>query len=212
VSHARRAPLAARFPVHATLTARRGLRSLRGKAEYAALRAAFAAGCDRFGFRLVHYSVQRDHLHVLVEAKDRVALSRGMQGLLVRVARALNRSWGRKGGVFADRYHDHILRTPKEVRRALVYVLANVKKHVPGPHSQPLDMRTSGPWFDGFKETFAILRLPAEPRPVAAPRTWLLGVGWRRHGLLSLFEAPAPPRQRLRMPSARQRSPAHARH
>jgi REP element-mobilizing transposase RayT len=83
VSHARRAPLAARFPVHATLTARRGLRSLRGKAEYAALRAAFAAGCDRFGFRLVHYSVQRDHLHVLVEAKDE-----GQGRALARHARA----------------------------------------------------------------------------------------------------------------------------
>jgi hypothetical protein len=54
-----------------------------------------------------------------------------------------------------------------------------------------MDMRTSSPWFDGSKEVFAILRLTAEPRPVAAPRTWLLGVGWRRHGLLSLFEAPA---------------------
>lgn len=79
------------------------------------LRTAFAAGSERFGFRLRQYSVQSDHRHLVVEGKDRRALSRGMQGLLIRIAKGLNRLWGRRGTVFADRYHDRILRTPREV-------------------------------------------------------------------------------------------------
>src|SRR6185503_2494297 len=102
-------------PVHVTLKIVRGLPRLRSRDTYAALRAAFASGCDRFGFRLVHYAVLNDHLHFLVEAADRATLSRGLQGLAVRVAKALNKLWRRKGRVFADRYHDRILRSPKEV-------------------------------------------------------------------------------------------------
>ncbi|HEU4420409.1 MAG TPA: hypothetical protein VFT55_15845, partial [Planctomycetota bacterium] len=135
VSHAPRALLAARFPAHVTLKLLRGLPRLRSKREYAALRAAFAAGCTGCAratsgsFRLCHYAVLNDHLHLLVEAQDRLALSRGLQGLAIRIAKALNRLWRRRGTVFADRYHDRILKTPREVRNALCYVLGNGKKH-----------------------------------------------------------------------------------
>src|SRR5436190_18402869 len=129
VSHARRAGLAARFPVHVTAKLSRGLPRLRQRAEYAALRAAFAAGCNRFGFRLVHYAVLDDHLHFLVEAGDRKSLTRGLRGLLIRVAKALNKLWSRHGRVFADRFHDRILTTPREVRNAIQYVLKNAYKH-----------------------------------------------------------------------------------
>src|SRR5688500_11409786 len=129
VSHATRAALASRFPVHATAKLSRGLPRLRRRAEYAALRAAFAAGCDRFGFRLAHYAVLNDHLHLVVEAADREALTRGMQGLMIRVAKALNRLWSRRGRVFADRYHDRILKTPREVRNVLGYVMGHARKH-----------------------------------------------------------------------------------
>jgi REP element-mobilizing transposase RayT len=167
---------------------------LRSKGEYAALRAAFAAGCDRNGFRLTHYAVLDDHLHFLVEARDRRALSRGVQGLLIRVAKALNRLWQRSGTVFADRYHDRILKTPREVRNALVYVLANGKKHAAEGRevSVPaaIDTFTSAPWFDGFRETIVARGLEAIVRPVTDARTWMLTIGWRRHGLLSVHELP----------------------
>src|SRR5262245_60683663 len=116
VSHATRASLAPRFPVLVTVKLGRGLPVLRRGREDPVRRAAFAAGCDRFGFRLVHYAVLHDHLHMLVEAEGRESLSRGMQGLLIRVAKALNKLWQRSGKVFADRYHDRILKTPREVR------------------------------------------------------------------------------------------------
>ena len=195
VSHRERSALAARFPVHVTMKLQRGLPRLRSRSAYAALRAAFATGCDRLGFRLTHYTVLNDHLHFLVEARDRPTLSRGLQGLAVRVAKALNKLWQHRGTVFADRYHDRILKTPREVRNALLYVLANGKKHATEGRevlvSQAIDTFTSAPWFDGFREHFCVRGLEVVVRPVAAARTWLLTIGWRRHGLLSVHDLPA---------------------
>jgi hypothetical protein len=205
VSHGPRRALAHRFPVHVTVKLRRGLPRLRRNAEHAALRAAFSAGCRgtrsfrisgaEAAFRLCHYAILNDHLHLIVEAQDRTTLARGLQGLLIRIAKALNKLWRRNGGVFADRYHDRILGTPREVRNAIRYVLANGKKHeaqgcevrVP----QPIDIFTSAPWFDGFRETFTVRGLECVVRPITDARTWLLRTGWRRHGLLSVFEMPA---------------------
>ncbi|MBL8755561.1 MAG: transposase [Planctomycetes bacterium] len=165
---------------------------MRRRDAYATLRAAFAAGCDRNGFRLIHYAVLNDHLHFVVEATGRTTLSRGIQGLLVRIARALNKHWERSGRVFADRYHDHILRSPREVRNALRYVLGNGKKHAAEGRAvsvpQAIDTYTSAPWFDGFRETFVVRGIEAVARPVTEAHTWLLTIGWRRHGLLSVLD------------------------
>jgi REP element-mobilizing transposase RayT len=188
VSHRARAKLAARHPVHVTVRVGEGLPPLRSRGAYAALRAAFAAGCERFGFRLAHYSVQRDHIHMICEAKDHRALARGVQGLLIRVAKALNRLWGRKGSVFGDRYHARALRTPHEVRSALAYVLNNARKH--GLRlAQAVDAFTSGCWFDGWREEIRARGVPAVC-PVAPGRSWLLRVGWRQHGLIRPEEVP----------------------
>ena len=129
VPHARRPALASRFPVHVTVKVCAGLPSLRRRAEQIALRAVFRAAADRFGFRLVHYSVQTNHLHLIAEAGERTALTRGMKGLLVRAARALNRLWRRRGPLVRERFHEHVLRTPREVRNALAYVLGNARRH-----------------------------------------------------------------------------------
>ncbi len=187
VKHEPRGPLASRHPVHVTLRLRSGLASLRRKGEYAVLLGCFEKARERFGFRLVHYSVQNNHLHLLVEAKGREALSRGMQGLMIRLAKGLNRHWNRKGRVFADRFHDRVLKTPKEVRSALVYVLHNAKKH--GLRMKlGMDYFSSGAWFRGWKESFT-LRGHAR-RACSEARTWLLSVGWRKRGLVSLWEQP----------------------
>jgi len=149
VSHAKRPELREHFPVHVTLRLEKGLPSLRRKEAYRVLKRAFGAGAMRFGFRLVHFSVQSNqHLHILAEAGDGRALSRGMLGLSVRIARALNRLWKRSGSVFADRFHSRLLKTPREVRNALVYVLQNARKHWPAFTRRP-DLYSSGPWFDG---------------------------------------------------------------
>lgn len=105
---------------------------MRGAREQRVLVEAFREGSERAGFRLVHHAVQSNHAHLLVEARNRSSLSRGIGGLATRIARRLNRLWGRTGGIFADRYHDRILRTPREVRNALRYVLNNARKHGAG--------------------------------------------------------------------------------
>ena len=198
VDHRPRAPLANRFPVHVTLKLRSGLPRLRSKATYDALRAAFAAGCARNlsgAFRLCHYAVLNDHLHLICEAEGRQALSRGLQGLLIRIARALNKLWSRRGSVFADRYHDHILKSPREVRNALRYVFGNGKKHAAEGREvsvpQAIDTFTSAPWFAGFRKRITVVGIEAIVRPVTFARTWLLTEGWLRHGRLSVHEVPA---------------------
>ena len=184
-SHLKRAQLASRFPVHVTVKMGEGLPGMRGPKTRGVLRGCFAKGRERFGFRLVHYSVQHNHLHLLVEGRDRQAISRGMQGLLIRIAKALNKVWGRKGKVFPDRYHDRILRTPREVKNAVRYVLKNAQHHGMVFKDRP-DPHTSGAWFDGWRGNSGPFE--PSPSPVAKAHTWLMKVGWRRHGLLALNE------------------------
>jgi REP-associated tyrosine transposase len=118
VSHLQRPAFDERSPVHVTLRVRPHVPDLRGRRPTAALRRAFVAGGDRFGVRLTGFSIQEDHLHLLVEADDSEALARGLQGLSIRMAKALNRVMRRHGSVFADRYDARVLRTPGDRARA----------------------------------------------------------------------------------------------
>jgi putative transposase len=167
------------------------------------------AKASRGAFRLVEYSIQSDHVHLLVEAADNDALSRGVQGLAIRLARTFNRAIRRRGKVWGDRYHARALHSPREVRAGIVYVLMNHKKHRiatvmtnAGPLRDagvmgPLDAFSSAAWFEGFAPRagpYAIrLRdaLPMETLPVVRPRTWLLRAAWKRHGLIGPEERPA---------------------
>jgi REP element-mobilizing transposase RayT len=133
-----------------------------------------AAG--RFGLRVIEYSVLGNHLHLIVEADDARALSRGMQGLNIRVAKSLNALMGRSGAVFADHYHARLLRTPTQLVRAIAYVLRNHEHHSGGSASDPFSS-------DGLRRAERRARL-------CLPITWLLTIGWRR--------APRPDRARLR--------------
>lgn len=157
----------------------------------------FAHGCIRQGFRLVHYSLQGNHAHLIVEARDREALSRGMKAIGARLALAVNRVAGRAGRVLADRYHVRLLPTPKEVHHALRYVLLNARRHAPSATkslSARLDPASSARWFEGWRcrVSSASEHGAAHLRraPVARAKTWLLTVGWRRHGLLDPADVP----------------------
>jgi REP element-mobilizing transposase RayT len=179
----------ARCPVHVTLRCRSGVPSLRSRAIFPRLRNAIAAA-NRIAFRVVHFSAQTDHLHLLIEAELQDAFVSGVSGLAIRCALAINRATGRRGSVWSDRYHAHALRTPSEVRSALAYVLLSFCKHLRA--APRIDPCSSGSWFDGWAHP----REPtAEPRPVASPRTWLLATGWRRAGgPIDWREAPRPAR------------------
>ena len=178
----------------------RGVAYLRGFRIYPAVRRALCAARERLGTRIVQFSIQGDHLHLLVESQDQVALGRAMKGFGVRVARRLNKVVGRSGRVIADRYHARYLRTPTEVRRALIYVLQNGVKHARdegrisrGPRIW-IDPFSSAAYFTGWHERcrrwIPARDAPAHPLhrwagstiPVAKPCTWLLRAGWMRAG------------------------------
>jgi hypothetical protein len=130
-------------------------------------------------------------VHLIIESESTLALTRGMQGLGIRLAKALNRLLGRHGRVWSDRYHARALRTPREVRNGLVYVLLNARKH--GAIGRGIDPCSSGPWFGGWREAVSA---PPGLSPLARARTWLLSVGCRRGGLVGMGEAPAVPKAR----------------
>src|SRR5574338_1070519 len=199
VRHRGRAEFRGRFPGHVTLKLASGLSSLRERTMVRALEAALRAACDRGSFRVVVFSIQGDHLHLVVEADDRAALGRGMKAVAARVARAVNRVLQRCGKVLQDRYHLHVLRTPLEVRRALVYVLCNARKHLGAraPRGAWIDPASSGRWFQGWRSSAAGgqkglhgFGADAVAAAVARPLTWLLRIGWRRHGRIDPSEAP----------------------
>src|SRR3954463_9822436 len=129
VPHLRRPGFAARHPVPVTMGLQSGVGYLRSYQRAKAVESALRDARERFGVRIIHYSIQGNHLHLIVEAEGPAALSRGMQGLATRLARRLNALSGRRGGVFADRYHAHALKTPRETKNAVRYVLANYRHH-----------------------------------------------------------------------------------
>ncbi len=152
---------------------------------------SFAKACDRGDFRLVHYSIQGDHVHLIVEAHGFDALGRGMKSLGARLARAVNRVFSRTGPVLKDRYHHVVLKTPTQVRNALRYVLLNGQKHARRRDAVVrIDPASSGRWFEGWKRTARNRDLLAEARgrlgghlrAIADPHTWLLSTGWRKAG------------------------------
>ncbi len=194
VHHVRRPPVPRDCPSHVTLRLLRGLPALRNRRFLRELRASLRDACERRGFRVVHYSVQRNHLHLLVEAAGKEALGRGMKAIAARVARAVHRAFGLSGPVLHGRYHLRVLRTPREVRNALASVLLNARKHWRERHGSPpperVDEASSGRWFQGWRRAFGSREPPPEHPEVAPPRTWLLSVGWRRHGLIDPAEVP----------------------
>ena len=141
---------------------------------------------------MLHFSLQRDHVHLLVEADGPLAFRRGVQGLAVRLAKAVNRRLGRRGRVWDSRYHSRLLRTPREVRNALVYVLNNWRKHLRSVVG--LDPASSARFFDGWRGVVPV----AGAIPVARARTWLVRVGWRRHGAIAVDESPRTDRSGFR--------------
>jgi putative transposase len=147
--------------------------NLRSRRCFSVIERALLAAKERFGMRIVQFSVQGNHIHLVIEVPGKEALARGMQGLTIRLAKALNRVMRRRGPVFADHYHSRVARTPTEAARVLAYVLGNFARHardwgeqVPEDEADPFS---------------SAVRSGADPPPtVCEPRTWLLSVGWRK--------------------------------
>ena len=207
--HKRREPLTGRDPILVTVRVDKDVGNLRRGRIYHALRFALYATALRDDFRVVHFSIQRTHLHMIVEASSKEALSRHMKGLLISAAKHINgavtveRGARRRGRVVSDRYHASVLTTPRQVRNAVKYVLNNWRKH--GEHREAvartwlLDPFSSAVNFGGWKELEGKLflfsvRETYKPLFTCLPKTWLLRDGWERRGLIGAREIPGPMR------------------
>jgi len=196
VPHRVRVEVDASIPVHVTWRLLDEVRDIRRKGIWKEIRAAMRSGKERFGFRLLQLSLQNGHIHAIAEGDDSEAFRRGMQGLTIRLARAINRAKRRRGRVFADRFHSRMVGTPREVRGVLVYVLNNARKH--GSmwggdllEDDRVDGFSTAPWFDGWRSHVSPAPPRDEPPPIAEPKSWLARTGWKRYGLLCPTDTPA---------------------
>jgi REP-associated tyrosine transposase len=171
VPHKRRPKLSPHHPVHVTQRVQPGVGFLRQQSRARLICDALRAVRLRYGLRVVHFSIQGNHLHLIVEARSAAALSRGMQALGIRLAKGLNALAGRRGGVFVDRYHAHALASRRETAAAVRYVLDNYRHHA--REALPRSFR------DPFSSALSLAEAPPGDAPAAAPRTWLLRIGWK---------------------------------
>lgn len=200
VPHVTRARHDEQHPLHVTLRVASGLPNLRKKRVFRVVKRALGLantnGKHRDDFRITHFSVQSNHIHLVTEATDATRISRGVQGLAVRIARRVNAELGRNGKLFAQRYHARPLTTPRDVRNVLAYVLLNEQRHLYQWRKLTLapwyfDPCSSASEFDGWRTIDGLDAPPAPTREVTAvPRTLLLSVLWRRHGLIAANEIP----------------------
>jgi REP-associated tyrosine transposase len=182
-----------RHPLHVVIRTVPGAR-LRRRAGWRAIRHGLGVTIRRHDFHVCHVSIQATHVHLIVEADDQAALARGMQGFQIAAARRFNRLARRRGRLFADRYHPVPLDRPLRVLHALRYVLNNWRHHredrFAAPRS-PFDPYSSAPAFADWHAHPPSETDPDRERlPVVLPSTWLLSLGWRRHGTISPFERP----------------------
>ena len=178
-------------PLHVTLRAVKGLPSFRLESLYRAFDRALRT-TRREDFRIVEFSVQSNHVHLIVEADDNDALARGMKSFSVRANRLFNSALGRgRGRVWGDRYHRRDLTNARQVRNALVYCINNYKKHYGVSRGlSRIDACSSARWFQGWT---SIRSADDGPRPTERARTVLLRIAWRKHGLIHPGEAPRSP-------------------
>jgi putative transposase len=214
--HRARRELAPNQAVLVTLRVAQSVRRMRRRDAYRALRKAMHVVLSRIDFRIVHLSIQANHVHLIVEASSKLALARGMQAFQISAARRLNAvdldgaGRARRGSVFPDRYHEEVVTTPTHARHALSYVLNNWRKHkedrVPATKTWVLDPYSTARSFIGWIERTdlvdrgdderwfarALSPLPddLEPLPTCTPQSWLLREGWKLGGKVSVFEAP----------------------
>ncbi len=204
-AHAKRKAIKNRNALHVVLRVVPEVGNLRQNATYQAVRQATVVTAGRAGFRIVHLSIQRTHIHILAEAENAMALARGMQSFQISAARNINTALSsagrrRKGRVFADRYYVVIIRSPKQMRCALSYCLSNWRKHREDRSGLPstwlLDPFSSAVSFPGWTELESMTepwQLPATYKPlvVSPPQSWLMSAGWKLAGPISARDVPS---------------------
>jgi REP element-mobilizing transposase RayT len=206
--HKARADMSRHHPQHVTLRVVDDVGHLRKRFIWRAIRTALLRTAGRTDFGIVHMSVQGNHIHLICEAENQVALSKGVKGFEVSAAKHINNELRvgnarRKGQVFADRYHVRSMKSLQQTRNCVSYVLNNWRHHrgAPGPvlFDGKLDPYSSAIWFPFWKErTTPQIHIPPgyDPPPVCTPRTWLLTEGLKRVSPISVWEVPGSTKDR----------------
>ena len=177
--HKKRPKLSGREPVLITARVSKATASLRRMSVFHAIRRALRTVLAHDGFRVVHVSVQRTHLHLIVEADNQPKLSRGMQALLISAAKRINTCMRARGTVFPDRYHERVIDSPRQCRNAIAYVLNNFRRHGEDRgRTWLVDPLSSAVNFGGWRELAGTNQLFGTPDwyerlPTSTPRTWL---------------------------------------
>ncbi len=201
--HKKRPAFKASQPLHVVMRVEPVMGQLRRRSMFRALRQATFAVATRDDFRIVHVSIQQNHVHLLVEAENKRSLARGMKAFGISAAKRMNAAlkWKvrRRGKVFEDRYHAEVIDSPRQARHALAYVLNNWRKHRQDrgvlERTWMVDPFSTATAFLGWRQLEGQsgwrVRETYEPMIVWEPRTWLLKVGWRKHGLIDCYEVPS---------------------
>jgi REP element-mobilizing transposase RayT len=202
--HQPRPDFKASHALHVVMRVVPAVGSMRRRSLYKAVRDATITAALRERFRIIHLSIQRTHIHMLVEAENKAALARGMQGFQISAARNVNTALGdkhrrRRGAVFADRYHLTVITSPTQARNAIKYILSNWRKHGEDQQGLPstwlVDPFSSGILFPDWTELDGEVvmwpwRETYDPLVVRRPQGWLLAEGWKRAGTFSARDVP----------------------
>lgn len=194
VSHMKRPSVSRRHPLHITLRLKPKIMSLRQKKILNEFKAGIRLA-HRQGLTVLHYSLQSNHLHFIAEAKSNSSLAAGMRSLAGRFSRRIRAAFGLKtGGLFAGRYHLHVLKTPTEMKRALQCVLLNFARHAKGvEHLDPFSSAHTFLYWRDLIGTKLQGLIGAEVRtlnqmadlgqlepPLFSANSWLVRRGWQR--------------------------------
>jgi REP element-mobilizing transposase RayT len=205
VWHRKRPEIGPTTPIHVAIRVRKGTIKLRPKRIFRIVRTALVAASRKIFFRLIEYSVQRNHLHLIVEADDKFALSRAMRSLSIRIAKRINQVMGARGVRIVDRYFMRVLKTPLDVRTALQYVLNNYRRHEAqfGRCCADgwIDPCSSAIWFRDWaiEPRPARDRCPDLPRGTVIPCSEMLRHDWKLWGRIDPSFVPGPFRDRAKV-------------
>jgi REP element-mobilizing transposase RayT len=203
--HEKRPLIKSQFALHIVMRVVAAVGNMRRRLLYKAVREATITAALRDRIRIIHVSIQRTHVHMLVEAENELALARGMQGFTISASRHVNSALAigarrRRGSVFADRYHLEVITSPTRARHALSYVLNNWRKHRQDQQGIAstwlVDPYSSGIQFPGWRELDGKdfmwpMRETYDPLMVRRPRSWVLCEGWKLCGPISARDVPS---------------------
>ncbi len=189
VNHMKRDQVGFKKPLHITLKLQDGLSNLRCDLMFENLKRCLKSA-KSLGLRVIHFSLESNHLHLFVECRDNKTLSRAMKGLGASLGKAIRKFSGGVGSVFKGRFHLHVLKTPTEVRNGMAYVLLNRAKH--WKSIAFVDPYSSGAYFTDWKKLLGSRVGPilsarrgitkALPDYLTEAKSWLAREGWRKAG------------------------------